>query len=117
MQSGYLSVVVPPDILNPESGGAESEMLDAEANEGGTISLSCRVTGIPMPTVTWRRELGKSLVFRADGRERQVMKHVDGEKLTLTNVQRSDMGGYLCIASNGVPPSVSKRFEVLINCR
>lgn len=26
------------------------------------------------------------------------------------------MGGYLCIASNGVPPSVSKRYEVQVNC-
>lgn len=46
-----------------------------------------------------------------------VVKHVDGERLTLTQVQRSDMGGYLCIASNGVPPSVSKRYDVQVNCK
>lgn len=46
-----------------------------------------------------------------------VLKHVDGERLVLNQVQRTDMGGYLCIASNGVPPSVSKRFEVKINCK
>lgn len=45
-----------------------------------------------------------------------VTKHVDGERLTLTQVQRSDMGGYLCIASNGIPPSVSKRYDVNVNC-
>lgn len=27
------------------------------------------------------------------------------------------MGGYLCIASNGIPPSVSKRFDVHVNCK
>ncbi|XP_043865131.1 neural cell adhesion molecule 2 isoform X3 [Drosophila mojavensis] len=42
-------------------------------------------------------------------------KSVEGERLTLTNVHRTDMGGYLCIASNGVPPSVSKRFDVHVN--
>ncbi|KAF4531640.1 hypothetical protein B566_EDAN006571, partial [Ephemera danica] len=35
--------------------------------------------------------------------------------MLLTNVQRADMGNYLCIASNGVPPSVSKRFVVSVH--
>ncbi|KOX70478.1 Lachesin [Melipona quadrifasciata] len=33
----------------------------------------------------------------------------EGSVLKLTRVTRSDMGPYLCIASNGVPPAVSKR--------
>lgn len=45
------------------------------------------------------------------------MKVVEGEKLSLSGVQRSDMGGYLCIASNGIPPSVSKRYDVQVNCK
>ena len=45
------------------------------------------------------------------------MKAVEGEKLSLSGVQRSDMGGYLCIASNGIPPSVSKRYDVQVNCK
>uniref|UniRef100_A0A182IN89 Uncharacterized protein n=1 Tax=Anopheles atroparvus TaxID=41427 RepID=A0A182IN89_ANOAO len=44
------------------------------------------------------------------------VKLVEGERLVLNQVQRTDMGGYLCIASNGVPPSVSKRFDVQVNC-
>lgn len=27
------------------------------------------------------------------------------------------MGAYLCIASNGVPPSVSKRIKVSVDCK
>ncbi|GLH15066.1 Lachesin, partial [Gryllus bimaculatus] len=34
---------------------------------------------------------------------------VDGEVLQITKVSRLHMGAYLCIASNGVPPSISKR--------
>lgn len=45
------------------------------------------------------------------------MKAVEGEKLSLTGVLRSDMGGYLCIATNGIPPSVSKRYHVQVNCK
>lgn len=42
---------------------------------------------------------------------------MQGEVLALNNVQRSDMGVYLCIATNGVPPSVSKRFQVQVHCK
>lgn len=39
-----------------------------------------------------------------------------GEVLKLTKISRSEMGSYLCIASNGVPPSVSKRISLNIHC-
>ena len=37
--------------------------------------------------------------------------------LSLTKITRSEMGAYLCIASNGVPPSVSKRMKVQVHCK
>ncbi|XP_023719038.1 lachesin-like, partial [Cryptotermes secundus] len=40
---------------------------------------------------------------------------VEGEMLSLTKVTRSEMGAYLCIAANGVPPSVSKRMMVHVH--
>lgn len=39
-----------------------------------------------------------------------------GDTLNLTRVNRADMGAYLCIASNGVPPSVSKRIILDVEC-
>jgi hypothetical protein len=36
--------------------------------------------------------------------------------LSLSKITRSEMGAYLCIASNGVPPSVSKRMKVQVHC-
>lgn len=41
----------------------------------------------------------------------------EGETLTLSKVTRSEMGTYLCIASNGVPPSVSKRMMLHVHCK
>ncbi|KAL9929609.1 dpr-interacting protein lambda isoform 1-T5 [Glossina fuscipes fuscipes] len=110
-QSGYLDVVVPPDILNHPDQNLEENVT----NEGGIITLICSATGVPKPTVQWRRENLKDIVLRIESRERQVVKTVEGEKLVLGNVHRTDMGGYLCIASNGIPPSVSKRFDVHVN--
>ncbi|CAH1153414.1 unnamed protein product [Phaedon cochleariae] len=111
-QMGNLEVVIPPDILedNESSDGA------GMAVEGGTVRLRCKATGIPDPTVLWRREDGNNMILRPEvGREKQVLRSFDGEMLTLMNVQRIDMGAYLCIASNGVPPSVSKRFNVIVH--
>ncbi|CAG2053555.1 unnamed protein product [Timema podura] len=44
-----------------------------------------------------------------------TVRQYDGETLLLNSIQRSDMGAYLCIASNGIPPSVSKRFIVQVH--
>ena len=41
---------------------------------------------------------------------------VEGEELKLYKVSRLDMGAYMCIASNGVPPAVSKRIQLGIDC-
>ncbi|KAI8033920.1 hypothetical protein M5D96_013322 [Drosophila gunungcola] len=38
-----------------------------------------------------------------------------GEVLKLSKISRNEMGSYLCIASNGVPPSVSKRISLSIH--
>ncbi len=44
-QSGHLDVVVPPDILNsPETSADESV-----TNEGGSVQLLCKATGVPEP--------------------------------------------------------------------
>jgi hypothetical protein len=40
----------------------------------------------------------------------------DGDQLNMTRISRTEMGAYLCIATNGVPPSVSKRIIVDVEC-
>ena len=41
---------------------------------------------------------------------------VSGEVLDLIRISRTEMGAYLCIAQNGVPPSVSKRIILTVEC-
>lgn len=41
----------------------------------------------------------------------------EGEVLDMARISRLDMGAYLCIASNGVPPTVSKRVKVSVDCK
>ena len=60
-------MVVPPDILNTP----EVSIDESVTNEGGSVALMCKATGVPEPTVQWRREDGKDIVIRNDGRDKQ----------------------------------------------
>ena len=41
----------------------------------------------------------------------------EGNRLTIPDVGEGDMGGYLCIASNKVPPAMSKRVFMFVQCK
>ncbi len=45
-----------------------------------------------------------------------LVPSVEGPVLRLYRVSRLDMGAYMCIARNGVPPAVSKRIQLGIDC-
>ncbi|XP_050313359.1 lachesin-like [Anthonomus grandis grandis] len=102
-RKGYLQVVVPPSIIDRET---SADMVVLEATN---VSLVCKATGYPEPYVMWRREDGEDI--RHNGENVNV---VDGEILFITKVSRLHMGVYLCIASNGVPPSISKRIQLKV---
>ena len=44
------------------------------------------------------------------------MPNVEGRILRLYRVSRLDMGVYMCIAKNGIPPAVSKTIRLGIDC-
>ncbi|EGI66337.1 Lachesin [Acromyrmex echinatior] len=105
-QTGYMKVVIPPDIMDLDN---TADMLTAKEN--GDLMLRCRATGNPEPVVIWRREDGRNITLRNESSVKRT-RTFEGEQLHLRGVQRQEMGSYLCIASNGVPPSVSKRYYV-----
>ena len=132
MQTAYLEVVIPPDIVYEETSG------DMMVPEGGSAKLVCKARGYPKPKIVWRREDGRDIIARngphgktkgklmnKQKKERKSYllflitpaQSVEGEMLTLSKVTRSEMGAYLCIASNGVPPSVSKRMKLQVHCK
>ena len=39
-----------------------------------------------------------------------------GSALSLYKIRRNDMGAFMCIANNGVPPTISKRIVLNVNC-
>lgn len=46
-----------------------------------------------------------------------LVTSIEGATFTISRVNRLHMGAYLCIASNGVPPSVSKRVMLIVHCK
>ena len=41
----------------------------------------------------------------------------NGQTLRLTNVRRDQMGAFMCIARNNVPPAVSRRIVLNVHCK
>ena len=58
-------------------------------------------------------------LFREDGGNILSGKvtSVVGPSLVLDSVGVQHSGSYLCIASNGVPPSISKRVDLRVQCK
>ncbi|CAG9828304.1 unnamed protein product [Diabrotica balteata] len=102
---GFLHVVVPPNIDDSLSSS------DAIVREGSNETLTCKATGFPTPSVKWKRDDNTKITIN---KTLQVSEW-EGETLELTKISRLDMGAYLCIASNGVPPTVSKRIKVSVD--
>ncbi|KAG5879085.1 hypothetical protein JTB14_006353 [Gonioctena quinquepunctata] len=98
---------VPPDIDDSGTSG------DITIREGENVTLTCSATGHPQPRILWRREDGEHLIIE-DGS--QKVETSRGSTLRLVRVDRRQMGAYLCIASNDVPPAVSKRITLHITC-
>ncbi|XP_018321821.1 lachesin-like [Agrilus planipennis] len=103
-QVGFVNVVVPPDILDHPT---SSDMV---VREGSSVILKCAATGYPKPNIVWKREEAKSILLDSG----DEVSLVEGSEFHLNRVTRLHMGPYLCIASNGVPPTVSKRIMLIV---
>ncbi|KAJ8883825.1 hypothetical protein PR048_015680 [Dryococelus australis] len=128
---------LPPDIVDEETSS------DVTVKEGENATLVCRATGHPHPRIIWKREDGTPLVLKKNIRDftRAVAGKVassagrypaecsytgdayandsvetfSGDELSLMKLDRKQMGAYMCIASNDVPPAVSKRIVLSIH--
>ncbi|GJQ87219.1 hypothetical protein Trydic_g288 [Trypoxylus dichotomus] len=108
---GYLKVVVPPDFIDEETSS------DVDVSEGNTVRLVCKATGKPDPNIYWRREDGEPLFVKEASGQKNKVTSFRGDALRLSKITRFEMGAYLCIASNGIPPAISKRIVVNVHFR
>lgn len=59
LQSAFLEVVIPPDIISEETSN------DMMVPEGGSAKLVCKARGYPKPDIVWKREDGTEIISRA----------------------------------------------------
>jgi len=66
--------------------------------------------------ITWRRDDGSPLMLTVNNGALQRSDSFEGDVLNFMKVDRQHLGAYMCIAKNDVPPSVSKRIFLHVNC-
>ncbi|CAH0587918.1 unnamed protein product [Chrysodeixis includens] len=109
-QIGCIDVYVPPDIMSDETSG------DVSVQELENATLTCKATGHPPPKITWRREDHEPVLLKKpQSRDFDKVESYTGSSLPLWRVDRRQMGAFLCIAANDVPPAVSKRIILNVN--
>ncbi|GCB80581.1 hypothetical protein scyTo_0017234, partial [Scyliorhinus torazame] len=78
---------------------------------GRTVTFTCEATGNPQPAIFWQREGSQNLLFSYQPPEPSSRFSVSqvGD-LTITNIQRSDVGYYSCQALNVAGSVIIKVF-------
>ncbi|XP_043279367.1 Down syndrome cell adhesion molecule-like protein Dscam2 isoform X3 [Venturia canescens] len=104
-----LSVSVPPRWT--------VEPIDQNAIVGHAVSIPCRAEGFPIPTVTWKQSIGETPGdYRELGYGGTEGAGVAGNgSLVIPRVSREHTGFYLCQASNGIGPGLSKLIRLTVH--
>ncbi|XP_021574436.1 roundabout homolog 1 [Carlito syrichta] len=78
---------------------------------GRTVTFQCEATGNPQPAIFWRREGSQNLLFSYQPPQSTSRFSVSQTgDLTVTNVQRSDVGYYICQTLNVAGSIITKAY-------
>ncbi|XP_068084641.1 protein CEPU-1 [Anabrus simplex] len=92
-----VEILVPPRIHHVTSGGS------MDVKKGSTVTLECRASGNPVPTITWTRK--NNLLPSGE-------KSVEGFSITIEQANRHHAGVYECTANNGVGEPVTQHINL-----
>ncbi|POI29138.1 hypothetical protein CIB84_007112, partial [Bambusicola thoracicus] len=101
-----VNIWVPPSIYGSD------DISQLTVIEGSLISLICESTGIPPPSLTWKKS-GSPLVADQSGRVRILS---GGRQLQISVAEMSDAASYICTASN-VAGSAKKEYSLQVYTR
>ncbi|XP_032663875.1 Down syndrome cell adhesion molecule-like protein Dscam2 isoform X5 [Odontomachus brunneus] len=109
--SALLHVNVPPKWT--------VEPIDQNAVVGHGVSIACQAEGFPIPTVTWKQSIGET---PGDSGYRELgYGGTEGTgvarngSLVIPRVSRDHAGFYICQASNGIGPGLSKLIRLTVH--
>ncbi|MGH0125472.1 UNVERIFIED_CONTAM: hypothetical protein FKN15_054569 [Acipenser sinensis] len=101
-----LKVWVPPSIRDSD------EVFQLTVTEGSLITLVCESSGIPPPSLTWKKN---GAVLKADSRGR-VRVLSGGRQLQISSAEKSDAASYSCMASN-MAGDTMKEYNLQVHVR
>ncbi|XP_026315581.1 Down syndrome cell adhesion molecule-like protein Dscam2 isoform X14 [Hyposmocoma kahamanoa] len=97
--STVLNVHVPPRwILEP---------TDKAFAQGSDAKVECKADGFPKPQVTWKRAEGDTPGDYKDLKPNNPNVKVEDGTLSISNIQKTNEGYYLCEAVNGIGSGLS----------
>lgn len=118
-----VEILVPPTVrAHPETG-------HVTARKGSTVTLECKASGNPVPSISWvkRVRMVCSLVCESKLHlqwfpcPQELLSNspqlAEGPSLTLDHVDRQSSGIYRCIADNGVREPVSIDMQLSVLCK
>ncbi|CAG2176575.1 unnamed protein product [Oppiella nova] len=99
----FLNIFVPLQFDKIQSMESNSVVRVRELQN---VNLTCKATGNPKPTISWRKQDGQPLLVETNSN--QIIESIESEVLHLREVSRSAIGYYVCIASNQIiPPTIT----------
>ena len=93
-----------------------SESLTVAAEDHVTVLLVCQTFGRPRPTDVKLTKENNSFVDVHKAQVSNTGRWRSEYTVTLSDVQCSDMGTYVCTASNGVGPADSRSVLLSVRC-
>uniref|UniRef100_A0A673IBQ3 Hemicentin-1 n=1 Tax=Sinocyclocheilus rhinocerous TaxID=307959 RepID=A0A673IBQ3_9TELE len=99
-----LNVWVPPSIRGSD------EVSPLTVIEGGLITLVCESSGIPPPSLTWKKDESE---LKGDSRVRVLS---GGRQLQISSVEKADASSYTCLASS-TAGSAMKEYNLQVYVR
>ncbi|XP_017057908.1 peroxidasin [Drosophila ficusphila] len=85
---------------------------DGQASAGEQVELSCEVTGLPRPQVTW---VHNTQEVTLNGGEQARTEILPSGSLLIHSAEPSDMGIYQCVATNEMGELRSQPVRLLVN--
>ena len=94
----------------PDRPEIKKQPQNVTETERNNVTLTCNATGNPEPQVSWFKD--KDLVEST----KRIYLSANNSLLTITDVNRNDSGGYLCVAHNEVGNDTSIIVIVDVQC-
>ncbi|CAG7733862.1 unnamed protein product [Allacma fusca] len=90
---------------------------------GDTLRTPCQATGFPVPTISWKKQMGNRAgnyhdISIQSPNVKSAMEDVLSDSngtLYIRNANKANQGVYLCEASNGIGSGISKVVRVIVN--